>query len=309
MAEKYYGIFMPNLKFWEHRKVADGNQESLQRICESTKNLGMFKLVRELGKGSMGMVYLGNDPLSSRNVAIKTMTLASDFNAAALGDAKLRFLREARILTWLNHPDIVTIYDVGEDHGLVYIAMEFLNGVELTEHTKPHGLLPLPLLLRIIARAADALGYAHEQNVVHRDVKPGNIMYDQASNTVKVMDFGISVLTTLAAAQSEVVLGSPLYMSPEQVMGKQLNGLSDLFSLGSSLYQLVSGHLPFKGDSALEVMRRVAKEPHPNILSVKPDLPSCVATIVDRALAKDTKKRYQSGCEMADAIRQCAAML
>jgi eukaryotic-like serine/threonine-protein kinase len=295
---------MVSLKFWKKdRSTGERKPGGMHRM------LGTFEVIRELGRGSMGVVYLGKDPVSGRDVAIKTMTLTNEFNANALADAKERFLREARILTWLDHPDIVTIYDVGEEHGLAFIAMEFLKGVELTEYIKPDSLLPLPKALEIMARAADALGYAHEQNIVHRDVKPGNIMHDASSNSVKVTDFGISRLTSLSATRVGVVLGTPLYMSPEQVMGKQIGGLSDLFSLGITLYQMVSGRLPFEGDSEFDVMYRVAKEPHTDILSINPDLPACVCEIIDRALAKDMKDRYQSGNEMADAIRQCAAKL
>ncbi len=300
---------MEGIKFWKKKSAASSDLVNMHKLGESKKMLGMFEVVRELGRGSMGVVYLGRDPASSRDVAIKTITLVNESNAEVLRDAKSRFLREAKILTWLHHPDIVTIYDVGEDHNLAYIAMEFLTGVKLTVYTKTYSLLSLPKVLDIMARAADALGYAHEQNVVHRDVKPGNIMYDQANNSVKVIDFGISMLADLSATQDNLVMGSPLYMSPEQVMGKQINGLSDLFSLGSSFYQLVSGHLPFEGDTDLDVMHRVAKEPHTDILSVRPDLPLCVCAIINRALAKDVENRYQTGYEMAEAIRHCAATL
>lgn len=289
---------MIKLKFWKK-----------DSSISPRKTLGTFEVMREISRGAMGVVYLGRDPISGRNVAIKTMTLANEFNAAALEDAKSRFLREARILTWLDHPDIVTIYDVGEEHGLAYIAMEFLNGKELTEYTSLDNLLPLEKTLEIVARAADALGYAHEQNIVHRDIKPGNIMYDATSNSVKMTDFGISRLANLSETRAGLVLGSPLYMSPEQVMGKQVDGLSDLFSLGTTLYQLASGRLPFEGNSEFDVMYRVAKEPHTDILSVKPGLPPCICTIINRALAKDIQERYQSGYEMAAALRQCLLRL
>ncbi|HMC13930.1 MAG TPA: serine/threonine-protein kinase [Gallionellaceae bacterium] len=295
---------MVSLKFW--KKNDDANKH---KPGGPHKMLGTFEVTRELGRGSMGVVYQGKDPASGRDVAIKTITLANEFNANVLEDAKSQFMREAKILTWLDHPDIVTIYDVGEEHGLAYIAMEFLKGMELAQHTKPDNLLPLPKTLEIMARAADALGYAHEQNIVHRDVKPGNIMYDASSNMVKVTDFGISRLATLSATRGGVVLGSPLYMSPEQVMGKQINGLSDLFSLGITFYQLASGRLPFEGDSEFDVMYRVAKEPHTDILSFKPELPACVCAIINRALEKAPEDRFHSGSDMAEAIRQCATKL
>ncbi len=295
------------------RKLWKRTDEASPRPGEMHKTLGTFEVIREIGRGSMGVVYLGRDIGSGRDVALKTMALASQFNANALQDAKERFMREAEILTWLHHPDIVTIYDVGEEHGLAYIAMEFLKGKELTEFTRPDALLPVPKVLEIIARAADALGYAHdeghEKGIVHRDVKPGNIMYDPADNSVKVTDFGISRLINLNATRLGIVLGTPLYMSPEQVMGKQITGVSDLFSLGSTLYQLLCGRLPFEADSEFEVMRRVVHEPHTDILAVRPDLPACVCALIDRALAKTPEDRYQSGYEMAAAIRQCASRI
>jgi serine/threonine protein kinase len=297
---------MDFFRFWKRKGTASA--EKAQRAAPK-KTLGMFVVEREIGRGSMGVVYLGTDPESGREVAIKTMNLADDFNAEALEDAKERFVREARILTWLDHPDIVTIYDVGEEHGIAYIAMEFVRGVELSEHTKQGTLLPLPKVLEIVARAADALGYAHEQDIVHRDVKPGNIMYDPATNMVKVMDFGISRLINLSTTRVGLVLGTPLYMSPEQVMGQPITGLSDLFSLGSTLYQLLSGHVPFDGDSHMEVMQRIVKDPPADILQFNPNIPPEVCAVLERALQKEMGARYQTGAEMAEAIRQCAAKL
>ncbi len=271
--------------------------------------LGTFEVIREIGRGAMGVVYLGRDVSSGVDVAIKTMNLGNQFNAKALEDAQERFMREAEILTWLHHPDIVTIYDVGQDHGLAYIAMEYLKGVELTEYTQPGKLLPLPKALEVMARAAAALGYAHEEGhekgVVHRDVKPGNIMYDAADNSVKLTDFGISRLIDMNATRLGLVLGTPLYMSPEQVMGKQINHLSDLFSLGSTLYQVVSGSLPFEGDSEFAVMTNIVKEPHTDIRSVRRGLSAELCAVIDRTLNKNPEKRFQSGAEMAEAIRKC----
>ncbi len=273
------------------------------------KKLGGYQVVREIGRGSMGVVYLGKDSSNGKDVALKTMSLAYEFDTRALEDAKARFMREAEFLDTLNHPNIVDFYSAGEEHGLAYIAMEFLRGVELTEHTQPGKLLPLPVLLKIMERAADALAYAHRLNIVHRDVKPGNIMYDAATGVTKVADFGISRLTNLSRTRTGLVLGSPFYMSPEQVMGNKINGLSDLFSLGATFYQLVSGRLPFKGETDLQVMYSIVQDPHPDVLSICPDLPPCVCAIIGRALAKDLAQRYQSGHEMAQDIRRCRAAL
>ncbi len=298
---------MISLKFWK----SDDSESAKPREVTGAfpKMLGTFEVIREIGRGAMGVVYLGRDEASGVDVALKTMNLGKEFNAKALEDAKERFMREAEILTWLHHPDIVTIYDVGEEHGLAYIAMEYLKGVELTEFTRPDNLLPLPKALEIMARAADALGYAHEEGhekgIVHRDVKPGNIMYDPSDDSVKLTDFGISRLVDLNATRHGLVLGTPLYMSPEQVMGQKINHLSDLFSLGSTLYQMVCGKPPFEADSEFEVMTRIVKEQHTNILSVRPGLPAELCAVINRALEKEPEKRFQSGAEMAEAIRRC----
>jgi serine/threonine-protein kinase len=156
---------------------------------------------------------------------------------------------------------------------------------------------------------ADALNYAHGLNVVHRDIKPANIMYDLESDTVKVTDFGIARITDSSKTKTGMVLGTPSFMSPEQLAGTKIGGHSDLFSLGVSLYQLVCGKLPFEGDSMAQLMFRIANEPHTDILSVNPDVPPCVAAIINKALAKKVADRYESGSAMADAIRQCAASL
>jgi eukaryotic-like serine/threonine-protein kinase len=167
----------------------------------------------------------------------------------------------------------------------------------------------LPKVLSIAARVADALGYAHTLNVVHRDIKPANIMYDPESDTVKVTDFGIARITDSSKTKTGMVLGTPSYMSPEQLAGKKVDGHSDLFSLGASLYQLVCGKLPFQGDSMAQLMFRIANEPQGDILAIKPDLPLCVAEVINKALAKQVEQRYQTGSEMAEAIRHCAASI
>ncbi len=289
---------MVNLRFWERKPRG-----------EPVRTLGSYEIIRELGRGTMGVVYLGRNLVSGREVAIKTLALASDFPAGLLEDAKSRFLEEANILISLNHPDIISLYGVGEDRPLLYIAMEFAKGVPLAQYTQPGNLLPLPTVLDIVARAADALGYAHEQNIVHRDIKPGNIMYDVASNSVKLTDFGIAQLKSRSGTRPGVVLGSPLYMSPEQVMAGQIDGSSDLFSLGATLFHLACGRPPFEAESDIELMRRIATQPHADILSIRPDLPACVCAIIRRALAKDRGSRYATGYDMAKALRACAAAL
>ncbi|GAB1231601.1 hypothetical protein UT4_00670 [Ferrigenium sp. UT4] len=281
----------------------------LDREGLSKPMLGRYEIEKELGKGAMGVVYLGKDPKISRIVAIKTMALSQEFEADELEDVKARFFREAETAGRLNHPNIVTMYDAGEEHDLAYIAMEFLKGKDLVPYTKPDNLLPLPRMLSIMARVADALGYAHGLHVVHRDIKPANIMYDPETDTVKVTDFGIARITDSSKTKTGMVLGTPSYMSPEQLSGAKIEGHSDLFSLGVSLYQLACGKLPFEGDSMAQLMFRIANEPPADILGIKPDLPPCVAAIIQQALAKKVEERFANGAAMAEAIRQCATTL
>ena len=265
--------------------------------------LGRYQVEKELGKGAMGVVYLGRDPKIGRVVAIKTMALAQEFEADELADVKARFFREAETAGRLNHPHIVTIFDAGEEHDLAYIAMEFLKGRDLVPFTKPGGLLPVDQVISIVARVAEALGYAHRQNVVHRDVKPANIMYEPESDTVKVTDFGIARITDASKTKTGMVLGTPSYMSPEQLAGRKIDGRSDLFSLAVSLYQLASGRLPFDGESMAQLMFKIANEPPPDILGFNPHLPPTLAAFLDRAMAKDADVRFQSGEEFALALR------
>ena len=269
--------------------------------------LGRYQVEKELGKGAMGVVYLGKDPKIGRVVAIKTMALSQEFEPDELEDVKQRFFREAETAGRLNHPNIVTIYDAGEEHDLAYIAMEFLKGKDLVPQTKLAALLPLPKTLSIVARVAEALSYAHLQSVVHRDIKPANIMYDPDADAVKVTDFGIARITDSSKTKTGMVLGTPSYMSPEQLAGRKIDGQSDLFSLGVTLYQLSCGSLPFQGDSMTQLMFKIANEPPVDILGINPAIPECLVAIINKALAKDVTQRYQTGDEFAKAVRECAA--
>ncbi len=273
------------------------------------KALGRYQLLEPIGRGAMGNVYLGRDPKINRVVAIKAVNLALEFEASELDTASQRFLREAETAGRLSHPNIVTIYDVGETAGLAYIAMEYLRGMHLSEFAAPDALLPVATVLELLSRTADALDYAHAQNVVHRDIKPANIMYDSVSDGLKITDFGIARLIDVSRTSTGIVLGTPAYMSPEQLEGKNVNGHTDLFALGVSLYQLLTGQLPFRGASMTKLMFVIANEPHQAVTAVRSDLPSWLNAIVDRALAKDPQDRFQSGTEMAAALRSGAALI
>ncbi len=271
--------------------------------------LGRYEVDKELGKGAMGAVYLGKDPKISRVVAIKTMALSQEFEEDELQNVKDRFFREAETAGRLSHPNIVTIYDAGEEHDLAYIAMEFLKGKDMVQYGKPDQLLPVTRVLDIIRRAAEALDYAHQHNVVHRDIKPANVMYEAESDTLKITDFGIARITDASKTKTGMVLGTPSYMSPEQLAGKKVDGRSDLFSLGVMLFQLVTGRLPFQGDSMATLMYKIANEAHPQADAIRPELPRCVCVIINRALAKDPQKRYQTGALMAADLRKCLQII
>jgi serine/threonine-protein kinase len=270
--------------------------------------LGRYQVEKELGKGAMGVVYLGRDPKINRVVAIKTMALKDEFEADELKDVKERFFREAETAGRLNHPNIVTIYDAGEEHDLAYIAMEFLHGHDLARYVKPDALLPVPKVVQIVFKAAVALNYAHQHNVVHRDIKPANIMYEPESGALKITDFGIARITDSSKTKTGTVLGTPTYMSPEQVAGKKVDGRSDLYSLGVMFYQMLSGVAPFRADSMASLMYKIANDPAPSLLEARPELAQqmpCLAGIIDKALAKDADNRYQTGQEFALAIKAC----
>jgi serine/threonine-protein kinase len=268
--------------------------------------LGRYQVEKELGKGAMGIVYLGKDPKIGRVVAIKTMALSQEFEGGDLDDARERFFREAETAGRLQHQNIVTIFDAGEEHDLAYIAMEFIKGRDLSDMVKDQ-LLPIDKTISIVARVADALSYAHRQGVVHRDIKPANIMCDLPSDTVKVTDFGIARITDSSKTKTGVILGTPSFMSPEQVAGEKIDGRSDLFSLGVMLFQLLTGELPFQADSIARLMYRIANEPAPDVRTFKPEIPKKLALIVAFALNKQADARYQDGEKFAADLRAAAA--
>jgi CHASE2 domain-containing sensor protein/tRNA A-37 threonylcarbamoyl transferase component Bud32 len=265
--------------------------------------LGRYQVEKELGKGAMGIVYLGRDPKINRQVAIKTMALSQEFGEDELQEVKERFFREAESAGRLNHANIVAIYDAGEDHDLAYIAMELLKGYDLDAHIKKDELLPVEVVIKLVMDCALALDYAHAQQVVHRDIKPSNIMYDPETHGVKITDFGIARITDASKTRTGTVLGTPNYMSPEQCMGKKVDGRADLFSLGVVLYQLVSGELPFKGDSMATLMYSIVNDPAIDIKKVKPDINSALRKVIHNAIGKRPEKRYQSGKKLAAHLK------
>ncbi|MFH0844713.1 MAG: serine/threonine-protein kinase, partial [Pseudomonadota bacterium] len=236
---------------------------------DTKPTLGRYEVVGELGRGAMGVVYKGEDPKIHRTVAIKTVRL-SDYDDDIVGEMKERFFREAESAGLLTHPNIVTIYDAGEEHDLAYIAMEFLEGEDLEQVMKKDKLFPLRNTLSTVAEVADALDYAHSKGVVHRDIKPANIMRLKETGEVKVTDFGIARLSSSSKTKTGVVLGTPSYMSPEQVAGKKVDGRSDIFSLGVVLFEMLTGEKPFIAEDITSLMYRISKEPHTSPRTINP---------------------------------------
>lgn len=271
--------------------------------------LGRYRIERALGRGSMGMVYLGHDPQIDRAVAIKTLVLAREFEGVELAEARTRFFREAEMAGRLQHADIVTIFDAGEEQDLAFIAMEFVNGRDLQAHTLKGRLLPVAVVLPTLARVATALAYAHRQGVVHRDIKPANVMVDLASGGVKVTDFGIARIVDASRTRTGMVLGTPSFMSPEQMAGRQVDGRSDLYSLGVTLFQLLTGALPHESESMARLMYQITNARAPDVRSLRPDLSETLANVVALALEKRPETRYADGDQFAADLRTVAARL
>lgn len=265
--------------------------------------LGRYEILGELGQGAMGVVYKAKDPLIDRVVAIKTINLGLALEEKE--EYEGRFYQEAKAAGRLNHPNIVTIYDVGKSGDVAYIAMEFLQGRELRDIMNDDGRLPVDQVLDIVAQVALGLAYAHEHEIVHRDVKPSNIMVVRDGH-VKITDFGIARMASSAVrTQTGMVLGSPKYMSPEQVMGKNIDQRSDIFSLGVMLYEMLTGQAPFNGENVNAIMYQTlnAAPPLPN--SLNPAVPEMLNFIVAKALAKSVDDRYQNAKDFATDLRAC----
>jgi serine/threonine-protein kinase len=269
--------------------------------------LGRYEIITELGQGAMGTVYLGRDPSIQRQVAVKTLNYA-EIAADELADVKARFFREAEAAGKLSHPNIVTIYDVGEDHDMAYIAMELLDGRDLTHCCQKGQLLPLKRVLNIVSLVAEALGYAHDQQVVHRDIKPANIMLI-ANDQVRVADFGIARVISSSKTHTGVIFGTPSYMSPEQVAGKKVDGRSDLFSLGIVFYEMLTGQRPFTGDSMSALLYAVSNSEYVPLEETAPKTPSACVRIIEKMLAKGVSKRYQSATQVIKDITSCRETL
>ena len=275
----------------------------LSTASDTRPTLGRYEIIKQLGKGAMGIVYLGQDPRINRTTAIKTFKFGDEFDPEDVQDLKTKFFREAESAGTLSHPNIVTIYDAGDEHDLAYIAMEYLEGDNLEKYVKKSNLLPMVKVIDHVADIADALDYAHQKGIVHRDIKPANIMLLN-SGIVKITDFGIARITAISQTQTGIVKGTPYYMSPEQFSGQKVDGRSDIFSLGTMLFQLLTGELPFIGENPAALMNNIMNVPHPDPKSINPKILTPIISILNLALEKDRGNRYQRASQMSAHLKE-----
>jgi eukaryotic-like serine/threonine-protein kinase len=288
---------------------SQGNQSTtLKNSILNIEKFGRYQVDGILGKGAMGVVFQGVDPRINRYVAIKTLQLTDDLDDEVLVETKERFFREAETAGNLSHANIVTIYDVGEEkhpdtnQTLGYIAMDLLTGAPLSEFIKEEKLLPPSLVYQLMIQMTDALEYAHRQNVIHRDIKPANIIFDDELKRGTLTDFGIAYISDHSKTKTGTIMGSPYYMSPEQVIGLKVDGRSDIFSLGVTFYQLLSGQLPFTGESIASVAFHITKTKHESVRNWNKNLPTSAARITNKAMNKSVDKRYQTMAEFKQAL-------
>jgi serine/threonine protein kinase len=263
---------------------------------------GRYQLLDELGRGAMGVVYRAHDPVIGRDVAVKTMHLSADGSTANRPEFLTRFQTEARAAGILTHPNIVVVYDAGEEAGVFYITMELVEGRSLQSLLDEHQSFPLPRAIKIIEQACSALDYAHKHNIIHRDVKPANLMI-AADDTVKITDFGTAKILRFNTTETAAVIGTPSYMSPEQIKGKTVDGRSDIFALGVILYELVTGEKPFPGQNITTVIYKIVNEEPIPPRKLDPSLNAGLCNVIARALAKDPTTRFQTCGELLEALK------
>ena len=276
-------------------------------MAKKTQRIGRYKILGELGRGAMGIVYKAEDPNLDRTVALKTIVLEAD--AEGRKEYEKRFFLEAKAAGKLNHPNIVTVYDFGEEDSMAYLAMELVEGTDLRLRLKDGAALSPVDAVDIAQQVAEGLGYAHERGIVHRDIKPGNIML-QPRGQAKIMDFGLARMRVADHKTSTgMVLGTPKYMSPEQVAGQPVDQRSDVFSLGIVLYEMLTGVRLFAGADTPQIMHNVVHVEHEPPSRIKPELPSMLDFVVARALKKDPAVRYQDAYELSADLGNCLAEL
>jgi tRNA A-37 threonylcarbamoyl transferase component Bud32 len=274
----------------------------VKTVVKKLPKLGRYEILEQIGRGAMGIVYKGKDPILNRLTAIKTIRFSDEFDEENVDVIKAQFYREAEVVARLSHPNIVTIYDVGEDLDLSFLAMEYLQGESLEKYTSKGNLFPVKKCLEIIAQVCDALEYAHTHDIIHRDIKPANIML-LGDGSIKVTDFGIARATTSTKTRTGIIKGTPYYMSPEQTKGLKLSGRSDIFSLGVVFYQLLTGRLPFDGENMAAIMYQITSVNPTPPREYRPEINKPILTVLNKALEKDHDKRYAHARAMGKHVR------
>ena len=271
------------------------------------ERMGKYDVIREVGRGSTGTVYLSHDSYYGRDIAIKAYRIAADDDPARAKVARKMFLSEAHMVGMLQHPNIMPIYDAGEESGYYYVVTEFIHGARtLSAYTRPDNLLPVEDVLTLMFKCAKALHYAHSRGVIHRDIKPSNLMLTTDSD-LRLIDFGIALHNDADFSRIEGIAGSPSYMSPEQVQSLELTNHSDLYSLGAVMYELLTGHRPFRAGALAKLLHQIVYATPPPMLSIRPDLPTELEAVVATAMHKEPDKRYPNGAEFANAIARVHA--
>ena len=263
---------------------------------------GRFRILRPIGAGAMGTVHVAVEAATERLVALKTLALDDE-------EARQRFVAEAQALTRLDHPDIVTVLEAGQNAHVGWLAMELLSGCDLRRYTRAARLLPEPLVLVVGQRLAQALDHAHRRGIVHRDVKPSNVMVDWPAQRVTLTDFGIARLDDAGRTRSGVVPGSPDYMAPELLAGAPPDARSDLYALGVLLFELLTGRRPHEADSMGALLHSVAHAPAPDLRQLRPDLPAPLAELVARTLQRDPAKRAPDALALAAQLHEVGRFL
>jgi len=272
------------------------------------EKIGRYVILSTIGKGAMGVVYKAKDPLIGRVVAIKTVTVSGLLSAEQLEEFNARFFREAQAAGVLHHPNIVTIHDVGVEGGVPFMAMEMVEGTSLSKRLKEHGRLSAEEAAGIVQQVAAGLSFAHEHGIVHRDIKPDNILLEANTHRAVVADFGVAHVTTSELTRTGEILGTPYFMSPEQVLGNPLDGRSDLFSLGVVFYLALTGRRPFKGESVSSVCYHIVHGV-PDPLPPDVRVPPALTPVLERMLAKDPAARYPDGKALVQALDAALATM
>ncbi|MGJ8668349.1 MAG: protein kinase domain-containing protein [Oceanococcus sp.] len=283
----------------EESKTQRSKAPEIPKSSDIPEQLGKYLLQEEIGRGTCGVVYKAYDPFVARDVAIKLALSDTPLDPAESMQQNREFFAEAHAAGMLHHPHIVSVFDAGVDDSISYIVMEYIKGCTLAEYIQKHPQMPINQVVDVIFKCAKALDYSHKRGVLHRDIKPGNIMMSEDGSTAKIMDFSIAEMLQGDTLKPETVVGSPAFMSPEQVRRNNMGPSSDLYSLGAVMYYLLCGEPPFVAQDIRRLLEMVKNLPAPNLRTKHPELPDEVCAVVERLLSKDPTTRYQSGQDLA----------